>query len=97
MAHFEDELFNRVNNEIRLQGLFPPLGMSFEQLSRIARPQPKKVIFNDPATIVIWKDGSKTVVKLSKGDTYDKEKGFAFCMLKKIYGNDYYKTIRGNI
>lgn len=34
----------------------------------------KKVIFNDPATIILWKDGTKTVVKCQEGDTYDKEK-----------------------
>ena len=46
-----------------------------------------KVIFNDPATIVLWKDGTKTVVKCQKGDTYDPEKGLAFCIIKKIFGN----------
>ena len=32
----------------------------------------KRVVFNDPATIVFWKDGTKTVVKCSKGDTFSK-------------------------
>ena len=54
----------------------------------------EKVIFNNPATIVIWTDGTKTIVKKSKGDRYDKEKGLAFCYLKKIYGKDYYKIIK---
>ena len=49
----------------------------------------KKVIFNDPATIVFWKDGTKTVVKCGKNDTYDKEKGLALCIAKKVYGNKY--------
>ena len=47
----------------------------------------KKVIFNDPATIVYWKDGTKTVVKCQEGDTYDKEKGLAMCVAKKFFGN----------
>lgn len=47
----------------------------------------KKVIFNAPATIVIWGDGSKTVVKAQKGEKYDKEKGLALCYMKKILGN----------
>lgn len=47
----------------------------------------KKVIFNDPATVVIWKDGTKTVVKCCDGDTYDKEKGFMACIIKKLTGN----------
>lgn len=46
-----------------------------------------RVIFNDPATIVFWKDGSKTVVKCQKGDRYDPEKGLAMAMCKKALGN----------
>ena len=47
----------------------------------------KKVIFNDPATIVYWKDGTKTVVKCQHGDNFDQEKGFAMAFLKKCWGN----------
>lgn len=47
----------------------------------------EKVIFNEPATIVIWKDGSKTVVKCQKNDEYDPEKGLALCFIKKALGN----------
>ena len=47
----------------------------------------KKVIFNDPATIVIWSDDTKTVVKCQEGDTYSKELGLAMCISKKFLGN----------
>lgn len=47
----------------------------------------KKVIFNKPATIVLWKDGSKTVVKCQKGDKYDPEKGLAMAIVKYMSGN----------
>lgn len=47
----------------------------------------KKVIFNDPATIVFWADGTKTVVKCGNGDTYDPEKGLAMAIAKYHYGN----------
>ena len=50
-------------------------------------PEVKKVIFNDPATIVYWKDGTKTVVKCQKSDDFDPEKGFAMAFLKKCWGN----------
>ena len=53
----------------------------------------KKVIFNAPATIVLWNDGTKTVVKCSENDIFDPEKGLAFCFLKKLLGNGYYKII----
>lgn len=47
----------------------------------------KKVIFNNPATIIIWSDGSKTVVKVQNGEEYDPEKGMALCCAKKLLGN----------
>ena len=48
----------------------------------------KRVIFNDPATIIFWDDNTKTVVKCQEGDTFDKEKGFVMAYLKKMLGND---------
>lgn len=56
----------------------------------------KKVIFNNPATIVMWSDGTKTVVKCSERDTYDPEKGLAMAIAKKSFGNkgNYYKEIK---
>lgn len=47
----------------------------------------KDVIFNDPATIVLWKDGTKTVVKTCNGDVYNKEVGLMACIVKKLTGN----------
>lgn len=52
-----------------------------------SEPKIKKVIFNKPATIVLWADGTKTVVNCQDGDTYDKEKGIALCFRKKIMNN----------
>lgn len=50
-------------------------------------PEIKNVIFNDPATIVFWDDGTKTVVKCQPGDRFDPEKGLAMAIVKKAYGN----------
>ena len=50
-------------------------------------PEIKNVIFNDPATIVFWEDGTKTVVKCRDGDEFDPEKGLAMAIVKKAYGN----------
>lgn len=47
----------------------------------------ERVIFSNPATIVIWKDGTKTVAKCRKGDTYSKEAGLAICYMKKVMGS----------
>lgn len=55
-----------------------------------------KVIFNDPATIVFWRDGTKTVVKCNPGDKFDPEKGLAMACTKKLFGNNgfYYDIFR---
>ena len=53
----------------------------------VSEPSIKKVIFNYPATIVLWSDGSKTVVKCQDGDIYDPEKGLAMAISKKALGN----------
>lgn len=50
-------------------------------------PDIKDVIFNYPATIVFWDDGSKTVVKCQDGDIFDPEKGLAMAISKKALGN----------
>lgn len=47
----------------------------------------KDVIFNAPATIVLWGDGTKTVVKCQDRDTYSEELGFAMCIVKKCCQN----------
>ena len=47
----------------------------------------KNVIFNDPATIVFWTDGTKTVVKCQDDDIFDPEKGLAMAISKKALGN----------
>lgn len=56
--------------------------------------QVKKVIFNAPATIVYWSDGSKTVVKCKKGEIFDREKGLAMAISKKFLGKAYRKTFK---
>ena len=60
-----------------------------EMMSNVGRFAAKaKYIFNDPATIVLWSDGSKTVVKCGPEDSYDMEKGLAMAIVKKMAGND---------
>lgn len=58
-------------------------------------PKIQKVMFRDPATIVFWRDGTKTVVK-AHNEQYDPEKGLAMAISKKALGNDhgYYKTFQ---
>ena len=50
-------------------------------------PEIKNAYFNDPYTIVMWSDGTKTMVRCQDGDTYSKEVGLALCVSKKALGN----------
>ena len=53
------------------------------------------VIFNDPATIVFWNDGTKTVVK-AENEEFDPEKGLAMAISQKVLGNQgsYYEIFK---
>lgn len=50
----------------------------------------KRVLFNNPATIVFWSDGTKTVVKCGENEEFDKEKGLAMAISKRVLGNNYH-------
>lgn len=60
----------------------------------------KKVYFNEPYTIVIWLDGTKTIVKCTEGCKYDKYTGLTTCFLKKLmgdYGFSQFKKLTRNL
>lgn len=48
-------------------------------------PDVEKVIFNPPATVVMWADGSKTVVK-THGEKFSEEHGLAMAIARKYFG-----------
>ena len=47
-----------------------------------------RIIFSPPATIVFWKDGTKTVVKCADGEPFSEYNGFAAALLKKVFGSN---------
>lgn len=62
---------------------------------RSGQPVIQKVVFNDPATIVFWDDGTKTVVKRAvEYDDFDPEKGLAMAICKKMLGDGYYRMMK---
>ena len=70
------------------------LGYTTTNYSLIKVPMIRKVIFHDPATIVYWQDKTRTVVKCKDGETFDKEKGLAMCISKKLLGDDFHSEFR---
>lgn len=62
--------------------------IKMEEKNKMYIPEIKNVYFNDPCTVVIWEDKTKTIVRCSENDFYDPEKGLAMAIIKKIFGND---------
>lgn len=51
-------------------------------------PEVDHIFYDDVATVVFWKDGTKTVVKCPEGTPYDEYSAFCAALAKKIYGNN---------
>lgn len=49
-------------------------------------PDVIRVIFNPPATIVFWTDGTKTVVKCAEGEKFDPYTGFCYAFTERYFG-----------
>jgi hypothetical protein len=73
---------------------FDYLGLTATNYSLIKTPMITKVIFHDPATIVYWQDKTRTVVKCKDGEPFDKEKGLAMCISKKLLGDEFHSEFR---
>lgn len=71
---------------------YSPLEATVEgYLTDVAKDKPAvsiaKVIFSGPVTVVLWSDGSKTLVRCQNDDAFDPEKGLAMAIAKKFFGN----------
>lgn len=66
-------------------------GMAKEDMNAmfgVSKFEYKKIIFNGPCTIILWKDGTKTMAKTSSDEeVFDPEKGVAICFMKKMLGH----------
>ena len=80
------DIFNYITNDI----------YTTKEAVKIMRNSIKKIIFNDPATIIIWGNGDKTIVKCGEGEIYDPEKGMAMAIAKHFLGDkgNYYETFK---
>ena len=47
-----------------------------------------RIIFSNPATVVFWGDGTKTIVKAREEDEYSPYYGFLAALGKKVYGSN---------
>lgn len=56
----------------------------------IVYSKPKKVYYTDESgtTVVIWTDGTKTIVRPAKGDPHNAYLGYCAALAKKIHGTN---------
>ena len=52
-----------------------------------------KIIINGPATIILWKDKTKTIAKAMGGDEMNPSAGIGIAMAKKMVGNAEFRKI----
>ena len=93
MFEMEDKMMDRIDAMRYVTDDIISLSKTYDNIFK--KDTPKKVIFNDPATIVYWKDGTKTVVK-AEGESFDPEKGLAMAIAKRHLGNkgNYYDIFK---
>lgn len=97
----ERELAHRIETDRvkackeRLNSIYGTMGLKKPAFVDYIVPGIKKVIFNNPATIILWNDNTKTVVKAEE-ETFDPEKGMAMAIAKKALGNQgrYYEQFK---
>lgn len=84
------------NDTIAASNIIEHMSNKYRLMGPIEAYSIKKVHFNDPYTIVLWKDGTKTIVKTQNNEVYDAEKGLAMCISKKALGNkgNYYEVFK---
>lgn len=63
------------------------LGIKDDGNNAAHTPAPKRVIINDPATVVFFESGDKVVAKAKDGDEYDPLFGIMACALRKVGKN----------
>lgn len=95
-----EELNTDIRQERRLDG-YPAyceaVGMATDYIIReyagnqsIFIPRAKKVIYNEAAgvTVVLWADGTKTVVRAAEGEEHDAYLGYCVALTKKMHGTN---------
>lgn len=50
-------------------------------------PEIDRLIYSGNKTIIIWKDGDKTIVSCGEGEQFDQYTGFCAAIVKKIFGS----------
>ena len=83
-----------------VNGYYPYLNKRYTLSYMTLNPNDKyvenidRIICNPPATIIIWENGDKSIVKCMDTDTYNPEQGIAMCLLKQMLSDDGYRKLK---
>ena len=75
-------------NAMRKGHIYRPSEENYARFMRsVCTMVPDRIIFNPPATIVFWTDGTKTVVKCAEGEKFDPYTGFCYAFTERCLGS----------
>ena len=92
--NYRDMIYELMKNEgmetcmVRMPGCDQTMALKLTHERGNKIPEIKKVIWNKNACVVLWKDGTKTVVNCQEGDVWNQEVGLMAAFSKKLFGND---------
>lgn len=87
MGTSANDIYSAFINGIKSQPITYTLNYSNEPPKpKTVKDEIKQTIYNNPATIIEWTDGTKTVVKTSENDDYDPVYGFLMSYFQKHCG-----------
>ena len=86
-------IINELYGGIAIQRLTPEMVLNITFPHRNKGKGIKQIFSNNPTTVILWEDGTKTISKCSDNDVYNVERGIEICMIKKAFGmsNQEYK------
>ena len=77
-----------MENAMRKGYIYRPSEENYARFMRsVCTIVPDRIIFNPPATIVFWTDGTKTVVKCTEGEKFDPYTGFCYAFTERCLGS----------
>lgn len=92
--HIPSEVYMSVDTSKLFKRCALPGGFIYVEKDRLFKQVCiKRVMYSNPATIVFWDDGTKTISKCFKDDKYNPETGLVMCILKKLYGGAKVKDV----
>ena len=93
---FAPDAFKEYDNALREAGIIGKYEPT-EVHIKMNMPEVDRIIFNNPATIVFWSDGVKTVVKAAENREFNPYYGFCAAVTKRLIGDNHNHAVKNLI